>query len=533
VAERLLQRDWPASAVVFVGPHGAGRTTLLDAIAGALQLGGTACVSGDVAAGASAPPDGVAVVDGGAAVETAKAVLALVRDNWRVLACVDGPGRAVDDAFAALARAGHARLVGIPALERPVREAILRRELPGADARVVDLLARSAPGDGVALAVLAARTTARAVLNGGGVDVDAAAVALRRGKGLRGDAPPVPVRVDELVTCGTAMPAGLASTMADCVRPLAALGPLGPAIAAVGAGAPLAVAGGRGIGVAHRAVLHHALAGRSVLLVTACQTELPAANQLAELVDRDAVATGVGASVVARLPIAVLADAARSMRDLPKVVPCVRPFVGFDPEVVVVESRSLDDLDRVAAMDRPFVVVADGGALLPSGGWDVDDGDPQVAVRRSGEPWVRVVAPRGDGAEGHGLATDETGALRAWRLWALVIDADGVALGSPVRSTVWPRGVITSGCARCGSNPTATCSCGIYAFSDASHALAAWRSAPQLVFGELRCWGRILRHEDGVRAQHAQPVRLHLGTIGSEAERRTLSARYGCDVIGR
>jgi hypothetical protein len=43
----------------------------------------------------------------------------------------------------------------------------------------------------------------------------------------------------------------------------------------------------------------------------------------------------------------------------------------------------------------------------------------------------------------------------------------------------------------------------------------------------------VLRHDDGVRAEHAQPVSLHLGTIGSETERRSLSARYGCDVTGR
>ena len=519
--------------MVFVGPHGSGRTTLVNAIADRLQLSGTSCVSAEWAASASGPPDGVAIVERDTAVDTAKTVLALVRAGWRVLATVDGPSVAVDAAFAALTRSSTARLVELPALERPVREHIVRDAIPEVDAAVVDLLARAAPGDGVALAVLAARTIARGALGGGDVDLDSAAMALRRGQGVRTDGPPVPVRLDELLARGPTAPASALRSIAGCVTSLLVVGPLAPAIGEVEAGGPLAIAGGRSLSIAHRAVLHHALAGRSVLLLTACETERQAAAQLAEVIDGDPVAKGVGASVVAGLPIAVLADAARTLRDVPALLRRVRPFVGFDPEVVVVEARNLDELARVSSIDRRVVVVADRGAALPSSGWDVDDGPLHVAVRRADGPWVRVVSPSSDAIDRNGLATDDTGAVRAWRLWSLIIDADGVALGSPVRATVWPRGVITSTCHRCGTTPHGACTCGIYAFTDASSALEAWRHAPQLVFGELRCWGRIVRHETGVRAQHAQPVRLHLGAIGSEVERMTLSARYGCDVVGR
>lgn len=266
------------------GPHGSGRTTLVNAIADRLQLSGTSCVSAEWAALASGPPDGVVIVERGTAVDTAKSVLALVRAGWRVLATADGPSAAVDAAFAALTRSGKARLVELPALERPVREHIVSDALPGVDAAVVNLLARAGPGDGVALAVLAARTIARGALGGADVDLDAAAMALRRGQGVRTDGPPVPARLDELLASGPTAPASVLRSIVSCVTPLVVAGPLTPAIAEVQAGAPMAIAGGRSLAIAHRAVLHHALAGRSVLLLTACETGRQAAAQLAEVI---------------------------------------------------------------------------------------------------------------------------------------------------------------------------------------------------------------------------------------------------------
>ncbi len=553
VGARLAAGDWPAPAVVFVGPTGSGKTTLLNAICRKLELKGTTVASGDHALRASATQSGVAVVDGLGLRETAAQVASLVEVDWRVIGAVLGPSPEVTVEFGLLSDIGLVRIVELRSLRMKARRNLLGVVLSGADPAAVDLISRCGPGDGRALRVLAARIGARCRVTAGAVDVGAAAATLRGGLrlGANGPAPPVPRLIRDLVEQPSPRAAeAVVASLGDSLRPLAVLGPAEEPVGAVRAGAPVAVAGGTPNAVAVRSALHHALAGRRVLLHTASVSETAAAEGMVRLAGgrqpTDGPANDLAAELVAGLGLVVLADAAVSLSDLPSTLRRCYAHTGVRPEIVVVDGPNLDELSWAERADVPVVVAAAHGAALPpsiesSTLWDIATTTVPPAIRRSGSEWVRLPTIEINGQQkvalarsGGALTRDDTGAVLGWRLWELAVNGQGAALRSPLRKMVWPRGVVVAACASCGPLPSESCRCGIYAYNELFDAVAEWRHQPNLIIGRVRCWGRVLRHESGFRAQRAQPVLLHLGTVATETERRALSARYGCEVtVGR
>ena len=57
-------------------------------------------------------------------------------------------------------------------------------------------------------------------------------------------------------------------------------------------------------------------------------------------------------------------------------------------------------------------------------------------------------------------------------------------------------------------SPEAGCSCGIYAYHDIAPMTRALREEPYMFGGAVLCWGRIVIHPEGMRAQHARPLAL-------------------------
>ena len=542
VGARLAVGEWPAPAVVVVGPPGSGKTTLLNAICRILELTGTTVATGDDALRASAAQSSVAVVDGLRLRKTADQVAALVRADWRVIATALGPTPDVDDAFGSLSDFGLVRIVELRSLPMEARRTLLRVELSTADPSAVDLINRCGPVDGRELRVLAARVRARGALDDGEVDVDVAAATLRAGLrvGSKKHGPPVPRLIHDLVARPSPRAAeAVVSSLADSLHPLAVLGPAEEPVKTVRAGAPVAVAGGGEYAVALRSTLHHALAGRRVLLQTARLSEADTAKSMVSLAGgperKDRRANTLAAELVAGLGIVVLADAAVSLADLPSTLRRCYKHTRVKPDIVVVDGNGLGELSWAEQIDVPVVVAAANGAALPSGIdsssiWDLARTGDSAAVRRVGSEWLPLPLIQIDGQEKGALRRDDSGAVLGWRLWELSADDQGPALRSPIRGTVWPRGVLASTCPSCGSVPIKTCRCGIYAYHELCDAEAEWRQHPHLIIGQLRCWGRVMCHEFGFRAERVQPVVLHLGTVATETERRALSARYGCEV---
>ena len=57
-------------------------------------------------------------------------------------------------------------------------------------------------------------------------------------------------------------------------------------------------------------------------------------------------------------------------------------------------------------------------------------------------------------------------------------------------------------------SPEPGCSCGIYAYHDIGPMTRALREEPYMFGGAVLCWGRIVIHPEGIRAQHARPLAL-------------------------
>jgi hypothetical protein len=57
-------------------------------------------------------------------------------------------------------------------------------------------------------------------------------------------------------------------------------------------------------------------------------------------------------------------------------------------------------------------------------------------------------------------------------------------------------------------SPEPACSCGIYAYHDIAPMTRALREEPYMFGGAVLCWGRIVIHPEGMRAQHARPLAL-------------------------
>jgi hypothetical protein len=130
---------------------------------------------------------------------------------------------------------------------------------------------------------------------------------------------------------------------------------------------------------------------------------------------------------------------------------------------------------------------------------------------------------------GHARATPDalTPAIgfRTWRIETQA-EADGW-LVSPFYATCWPRSERLEAACRTKpaspmqhrlwrrpqpapecSAPAIGCGCGIYAYHDVQTMLGAIDQ--HMVGGAILCWGRLLIHPEGIRAEFARPLALSL-----------------------
>jgi len=136
--------------------------------------------------------------------------------------------------------------------------------------------------------------------------------------------------------------------------------------------------------------------------------------------------------------------------------------------------------------------------------------------------------------------------LLAWRLFRIRRDEHGRALlSSPMYDdpdpTPWPKAK-TAACTKEHAAPAAGCRCGIYGaipgtldslpgyLRDTAHDRDPW------AYAQIACSGRVFVDMRGVRAEHAEIVRIAIaeqcwpdGTALREA-RRGLSERYGVPI---
>ena len=73
--------------------------------------------------------------------------------------------------------------------------------------------------------------------------------------------------------------------------------------------------------------------------------------------------------------------------------------------------------------------------------------------------------------------------------------------------------------------PRESCSCGLHATRTAARTLDFSRGVPRKpdavhrVVGQVSLWGRVVECEDGWRASHAYPARLHVPAVGTSRGR--------------
>jgi hypothetical protein len=140
--------------------------------------------------------------------------------------------------------------------------------------------------------------------------------------------------------------------------------------------------------------------------------------------------------------------------------------------------------------------------------------------------------------------------FEAWRAWRVVRRHDALAIGSIVRSTVWPAGEpLVAECLRplrklrdrLGRHgpqvPAESCDCGIYGarLDIVGHYLTelAGRDGGGSVHvvGRVLLWGEVVECERGYRASHAYPARLYV--LAHERRARDVALglrRYGVPI---
>jgi hypothetical protein len=128
---------------------------------------------------------------------------------------------------------------------------------------------------------------------------------------------------------------------------------------------------------------------------------------------------------------------------------------------------------------------------------------------------------------------DVMGYLEGYRMWWLT---EGDLYSLAVENQRWDRimharhevleGVPDRrGNERSHISPVWNCLCGIwavYAMRFMPYSYAAMSPSKPAVIGKIRAWGKIVEHEEGFRAQHAEVVELYLG--------HQLNVRYWKDV---
>jgi hypothetical protein len=100
--------------------------------------------------------------------------------------------------------------------------------------------------------------------------------------------------------------------------------------------------------------------------------------------------------------------------------------------------------------------------------------------------------------------------VEGWRAWRLALDRRGASLVPIGRGRPWPK--LEAAAAECWRRrhhhaPETTCSCGLYAASDAE--LLRGARSPGVV-GRIALWGRVVQHSLGWRGEFAYPQRLTL-----------------------
>ena len=154
----------------------------------------------------------------------------------------------------------------------------------------------------------------------------------------------------------------------------------------------------------------------------------------------------------------------------------------------------------------------------------------------------------------HGEDHLHTTPIIAWRLWVMkgsASDLDSWNLGSVSHDTRWPgqRGLEavcleefdqleTDEFTHPEPAPVLRCTCGIYALKTPD-ALTEWTSylagGKIFVMGEVSLWGKVLKFEQGYRAQFAYPYSLYVlpSSLNPKALRtiaQILKQTYGVDV---
>jgi hypothetical protein len=138
--------------------------------------------------------------------------------------------------------------------------------------------------------------------------------------------------------------------------------------------------------------------------------------------------------------------------------------------------------------------------------------------------------------------------LRAWRLFRVRASTDGLVLSSPMYHdpdpTPWPETQHTAVCYKGHAAPAPACRCGIYgSIPGTLDSLpgylpdTAYDEAP-FVYAEIACYGRVFVDVRGVRAEHAELLRIALPTTSwpnaveqADVERQ-LDERYRVVVGG-
>jgi hypothetical protein len=138
--------------------------------------------------------------------------------------------------------------------------------------------------------------------------------------------------------------------------------------------------------------------------------------------------------------------------------------------------------------------------------------------------------------------------LRGWRLFRVRPTADRLILSSPMYHdpdpTPWPGAMHTAVCYEGHPAPAAGCRCGVYAvvhgaldslpgyLHDTAHDDDPW------AYAEIACSGRVFVDMRGVRAEHAEILRIAVAEsswpdeAATAAAKRLLAARYGVPVAG-
>ena len=134
-----------------------------------------------------------------------------------------------------------------------------------------------------------------------------------------------------------------------------------------------------------------------------------------------------------------------------------------------------------------------------------------------------------------------------FRLWRIEEMLTGPRLASPYRHSVWvPHVALEAECREEAGNglpkahrqasrmaPLSDCSCGIYAYHEAERMLDG--IADGLVGGAVLCWGRVVIHNEGLRAQFARPLALAatepIFVETHDRNVRRLAAAYGVPLL--